>query len=75
MRDNANADRSRDGFLVDGVAPAVIGGTEPAPDPTPTPPSIPAPAPDREPPTAPIPAQNPNHQPPRRSWFTRLFRS
>jgi hypothetical protein len=72
-------------FLVDGVAPAVIGGGPPEPEehvPEPTPPrgrEYDQPAP--EPPTAPIPALGPvvHRLPPegeekRKSWVARVFR-
>jgi hypothetical protein len=58
-----------DRFLVDGVAPAVIGG-EPAPEPVtyPDPPSYP------DPPTTPIPAARSDMPPERRSWLARVLR-
>jgi hypothetical protein len=76
-------------FLVDGVAPAVIGGGPPespfelAPDPEPEPPArgrhhAPVAQPRKEPPTSPIPVI---HQLPdepvrdkRKSWVARMFR-
>lgn len=48
-------------YLVDGVAPSVIGGEAPEPE-------------YRDPPTAPIPtAQQPEE--PKKSWFGRVFSS
>jgi hypothetical protein len=70
-------------FLVDGVAPSVIGGGPPEPeeyDAGPGEPDVPAPV--QEPPTAPIPVLNqpavhrlppaPEEKP--RSWLGRMFR-
>jgi hypothetical protein len=58
-------DPREDRFLVDGVAPAVIGG-EPVPEPVTYP----------DPPTAPIPAAGLDRQPrpERRSWLARVLR-
>jgi hypothetical protein len=55
-------DRLRDEhYLVDGVAPSVIGGEDPIPEPE-----------YRDPPTAPIPAAEAPAEP-KKSWFGRVF--
>ena len=47
-------------YLVDGVAPSVIGGEAPEPE-------------YRDPPTAPIPAAAEAPEEPKKSWFGRVF--
>lgn len=47
-------------YLVDGVAPSVIGGEEPEPE-------------YHDPPTAPIPAAEQMPEEPKKSWFGRVF--
>ncbi|TDV46280.1 hypothetical protein [Actinophytocola oryzae] len=61
-------------FLVDGVAPAVIGGGPPEPASEPRRPPA-----NTEPPTSPIPVLDPYATQPRQekrgSWVSRMFRS
>lgn len=63
-------DHLPDQFLVDGVAPSVIGGAD-GPEPSGDQAGEYEPRAYREPPTSPIPAQRPPEE--RRSWLGRLF--
>lgn len=67
-------DHLPDQFLVDGVAPSVIGG---GPDESPfeaAPDTEPLGRQRQEPPTSPIPALGQQQQEKRKSWLSRMFR-